>query len=68
MNLLDPNTFHRLVSRKLFYLLLNAAAIAVLLYNDQLHPDSESVLTCGITLLLLNVGAYVSGRKYKDWK
>ena len=68
VNLLDPNTFHRLVSRKPAYLLLNAAAIVVLLWYGQLRRDFDSILSCGIALALLNLGAYASARKYKDWK
>ena len=44
MNFLDPNTFHRLVSKKLCFLLLNVGAILVLLYYHQVHFDLRCTL------------------------
>jgi len=67
-SLFDPDTFHRLVSKKLCFLLLNVIAILMLLYNDLLHLDFDSILSCGLALVILNVGAFISARKYPDWK
>lgn len=68
MNLLDPNTFHRLVSRRMCFFLINAVAIGVLLFHNQLRTDFDSIFGCVFALTILNVGAYLSARKYKDWK
>ena len=68
MNLLDPKTFHRLVSRKRAFLLLNVGAILVLVFSNLVHLDFDSLLSCAIALLILNGGALISARKYPDWK
>jgi len=68
MNLLDPNTFHRLVSRKMAFFLLNAGAISVMFFDNKLRDNFDSIFGCVFALTILNVGAYISARKYKDWK
>jgi hypothetical protein len=68
MSLLDPNTFHRLVSKKLAFILLNLAAVLAFLYSDQMHLDIDSILGCFIALVILNGAALISARKYPDWK
>jgi hypothetical protein len=62
------NRFHRLISKKLWFFLFNLAAVIYLMVTGSLRWNLISIFSYGVALLLMNGIAWISARKYKDWK
>lgn len=58
----------KLISKTLWFVLFNVIGIIYLAVTGTLHWDGVSIFSCGLALLLMNFIAWVSARKYKDWK
>jgi len=62
------NSFHRLVSKKLWFLLFNVCSISYLIISGRLRLETVSLLSCGLALLLMNGIALISARHFPEWK
>jgi hypothetical protein len=58
----------RVISKKVWFLVFNTATIIYLVVSGSLHFEVDSILAHGLALLLINVVALISARKYKGWK
>lgn len=58
----------KLVSKKVWFLTFNALTIFYLITTKTLSWDPASIFYCFLALLLMNCIAWISARKYKDWK
>ena len=57
-----------IVSKKIWFLIFNLAAILYLIATRSLRWDAVSIFSDGLALCLMNRIAWISARKYKDWK
>jgi hypothetical protein len=62
------NNLHRLVSKKMWFLLFNLGTALYLIMSGRLQWNSISIFSYGLALVLMNGIAWISARKYKDWK
>ena len=60
--------FHRIISKKLWFLLFNAGSVAYLIGTGRLRWELVSLLICAGALLLMNGIAFLSARNFPDWK
>jgi hypothetical protein len=65
---LDPEGFHRLLSRKQWFLILNSLAIGWAVVTGRLRFSLISIFTAAIALGIMNAVAWLSGRRYPGWK
>jgi hypothetical protein len=65
---LDPERFHRLLTKTQWFVLFNVLAIAGLLLTGRLEWSLKSLVTSAIALLVMNFVAMISARNYPDWK
>ncbi len=52
----------------MWFLLFNIGTILYLIARGDLHWNTTSIFSYGVALLLMNCIAWISARKYKDWK
>ncbi len=50
------------------YVLLNLAAVMLLLFKGQFRPDWQSVVGIIVAFSGMNFVAWLSSRNYEDWK
>jgi len=62
------NQLHHSVPKKVWFLLFNVGTILYLILSDDLKWNFISILSYGLALLLMNGIAWLSARRYKDWK
>jgi hypothetical protein len=60
--------FPKVISKKLWFLLFNVGTIVYLLSTGTLRWEFVSVLACFLALTMMNGIAWISARKYKQWK
>ncbi len=60
--------FPKLISKKQGFLLFNMGPIIYLIVTRTLQWELVSAFSCGLALVLMNCVAWISARKYKDWK
>lgn len=65
---LNMSWFHRLISKRLWFLLFNVCTVAYLIGTGRLRWELVSVLICAGALLLMNGIALISARNFPDWK
>ena len=58
----------QIVSKKIRFVILNLAAIIYLIATHSLRWDALSIFSYGLALGLMNCIAWISARKYKEWK
>ena len=58
----------QIVSKKIRFVILNLAAIIYLIATHSLRWDAVSIFSYGLALGLMNCIAWLSARKYKEWK
>jgi O-antigen/teichoic acid export membrane protein len=58
----------QIVSKKIRFVILNLAAIIYLIATHSLRWDAVSIFSYGLALGLMNCIAWISARKYKEWK
>jgi len=58
----------QIVSKKIRFVILNLAAIIYLIATHSLRWDAVSIVSYGLALGLMNCIAWLSARKYKEWK
>ena len=58
----------RYMSKRVCFLLFNCVSVLYLLVTDSLQWDFITIFSCSFALLLMNGIAWISVRKYKDWK
>jgi len=56
------------MSKRAWFLMFNLGTIAYLMIDGTLRWETVSVISCGIALLLINGIAWISARKFKEWK
>jgi hypothetical protein len=59
---------HDVVPKWLWFVLFNVAAIAYLIFTNTLRWTTVSLSGCAIALSLINGSAWLSARRYKNWK
>jgi O-antigen/teichoic acid export membrane protein len=52
----------------MWFLLFNLGTILYLIMSGHLQWNSISIFSYGLALVLMNGIAWISARKYKDWK
>jgi hypothetical protein len=62
------NKFHKAVSKRIWFLLFNLGTILYLILSGVLKWDLISIFSYGLALFLMNGIAWISARKFKDWK
>ncbi len=58
----------QLISRKAWFLIFNVGTIIYLVASGTLRWDGISIFSCFAALAIMNGIAWISARKYKDWK
>ena len=58
----------KIMSRKTWFLFFNLGTIIYLIISGCLRWEIVSIISYGSALLLMNGIAWISSRKYKDWK
>ena len=62
------NQFHKLVSKKMWFLLFNVGTTLYVIISGTIKFDVVSVVSYGVALGLMNVIAWISARNFPDWK
>ena len=62
------STFHKVVGKKLWFVIFNVASIAYLAISGRLVWTAESILISIVTMLLMNGIAFIPARKFSDWR
>ena len=57
-----------IISKRMWFLLFNVGTILYLVLVGRLTWDATSIISYGLALLMMNGIAWISARKYKDWK
>lgn len=57
-----------LISKKTWFLAFNLVAIIYLVASGSLRWNVLSIVSYGFALLVMNIVAWISARKYKGWK
>jgi hypothetical protein len=65
---LDPERFHRLLSKKQCFLLFNLLAIGWAVISGRLLFSISSIVIAAVALAIMNGVAWISSRIYPDWK
>jgi len=60
--------FPKIMPKWTWFLLFNVGTIAYLMISGALRWETDSVISSVIALLVMNGVAWISARKYKDWK
>lgn len=60
--------FPKLISKKTWFLLFNVGTLIYLVATGTLRWDPISIFSSVVALLVMNGVAWVSARKYKEWK
>lgn len=50
------------------YLVMNLAAVLLLLYKGQFRSDRISIISAILAFALINFLSWISSRHYKEWK
>ena len=58
----------KLISKRTWFLIFNVGTVAYLIFSGTLQWNVISVVSCSIALLVINCIAWISARKYKEWK
>ncbi len=66
--LLDPDAFHKLVSKKMCFILFNIGTTIYCVLCGQLRWNFTSIFGFCIALLLMNGIALFSARHFPNWK
>ena len=64
----DLSTIQKILPKKIWFLLFNVGTTIYMIVSGDLHWNVVSIATFVIALALINVIAWVSARKYKNWK
>ena len=62
------NWFHKLISKRMWFLGFNAIMIFVLIVSGRIQMEAVSIASYFIALLIVNVIALISARNFPDWK
>lgn len=57
-----------LMSKKAWFALFNLGSLLYMIVSGSLHWEWLDLVSFGIALLLMNGIAWISARRYKDWK
>jgi hypothetical protein len=60
--------FPKLISKKTWFVTFYAMTIIYLIATRSLRWDAVSIISSGLALGLMNCIAWISARRYKDWK
>jgi hypothetical protein len=58
----------KIMSKRMWFLLFNAGTIIYLIVSGSLRWQVVSMFSTGLALVMMNGIAWVSARKYKEWK
>ena len=62
------NQFHKLVSKKMWFLLFNMGTTFYVIISGTIKWDAVSILSYAVALGLINMIAWISTRNFPDWK
>lgn len=62
------NQFHKLVSKKMWFLLFNVGTTVYVIVSGSVAWNALSILSYAVALGLINIGAWTSARNFPDWK
>jgi hypothetical protein len=62
------NQFHKVVSKKMWFILFNVGTTIYVIVSGTLKWDALSILSYVVALSLINVIAWFSARRFPDWK
>jgi hypothetical protein len=65
---LDPERFHRLLSKRQCFLLFNLLAIGWAVITGRLRFSISSIVIAAIALTIMNGVVWISSRIYPEWK
>ncbi len=60
--------FHRLISKRLWFILFNVGSLIYLAVTNRLHWDIWSVVGVIFAFALMNFVAWLSSRNFPEWK
>ena len=60
--------FHRIISKKMWFLLFNVGATLYMIVFGRLGLDVVSILSFAVALGLLNLIAWISAKRFPEWK
>jgi hypothetical protein len=64
----DTHWMHKIVSKRVCFAIFNVVLIVYLIARGDLRWNVISIISCTMTLALMNAIAWLSARRYKDWK
>jgi hypothetical protein len=59
---------HKIMSKRMWFLLFNLGTIIYMIVTGSLSWDIVTIASFVFALLLINGIAWISARKYKEWK
>jgi hypothetical protein len=62
------NWFHKLLTRKQWYVMFNIVAICWAIVTGRLQWSAKSIIIAAVALAAINAIAFISGRNYPEWK
>ena len=62
------NQFHKIVSKKMWFILFNAGTTIYMILSGHLSWDAITIVSYGVALSLINLVAWISARRFPDWK
>lgn len=65
---MQVSAFHRLISRRMWFLLFNVGTTVYMLLSGHLRGRVDSILAFIVALGVMNGIAWVSARNFPDWK
>ncbi len=65
---LQVNQFHKIVSKKMWFILFNVGTTVYMILSGHLSWDVIAIVSYGVALTLINLVAWISARRFPDWK
>lgn len=62
------NQFHKIISKKMWFVLFNIGTTIYVILFGHLSLDAISLVSYGVALILINLIAWFSTRRFPDWK
>lgn len=62
------NQFHKVISKKMWFLLFNAGTTLYMILFGHLSWDVISIVSFALALALINLIAWISARRFPDWR
>jgi hypothetical protein len=62
------NQFHKVISKKMWFLLFNVGTTLYMIVSGHLSWDTISIVSFAVALGLINLIAWISARRFPEWK